>query len=92
MLGLAKRAGKVVTGEEKCLKAIRSGNSRIVIIASDASPNTRKSITDSCKHYSVKYIEASLKAELGKYTGAESRAVVSVNDDNFAKAILDKLG
>lgn len=27
------------------------------------------------------------KAELGKFTGADSRAVVSVNDDNFAKAI-----
>ena len=27
----------------------------------------------------------------GKFTGADSRAVVSVNDDNFAKAILDRL-
>ena len=92
MLGLAKRAGKVVTGEEKSLKAIRSGNARLVIIANDASLNTRKSITDSCKYYGIKYVETAQKAELGKYTGAESRAVVSVNDDNFAKAILDKLG
>jgi ribosomal protein L7Ae-like RNA K-turn-binding protein len=30
-------------------------------------------------------------ADLGKYTGSSERAVVSVNDNNFAKAILDKL-
>ena len=51
----------------------------------------QKSITDSCKFYKTKFVEAGSKAELGKFTGADSRAVVSVNDDNFAKAILDRL-
>ena len=41
--------------------------------------------------YKTKFVEAGSKAELGKFTGADSRAVVSVNDDNFAKAILDRL-
>lgn len=91
MLGLAKRAGKVMTGEDKCSKAVKTNAARLVIIACDASLNTKKSIINSCKYYNVKYTEAATKAELGKYTGAESRAVVSVNDDNFAKAILDKL-
>ena len=44
-----------------------------------------------CKFYKTKFVEAGSKAELGKFTGADSRAVVSVNDDNFAKAILDRL-
>ncbi len=91
MLGLAKRAGKVITGEDLCSKAVKNGVSKLIIIARDASDNTKKSITDSCKFYNVKYIESATKAELGKFTGADSRAVVSVNDDNFAKAILDKL-
>lgn len=91
MLGLAKRAGKVQTGEDICSKAVKSGVSKLVIVACDASDNTKKSITDSCKFYNVKYIESGNKTELGKFTGADSRAVVSVNDDNFAKAILDKL-
>ena len=39
----------------------------------------------------AKFVEAGSKAELGKFTGADNRAVVSVNDDNFAKAILDRL-
>ena len=87
MLGLAKRAGKVQTGEDICSKAVKSGVSKLIIVACDASDNTKKSITDSCKFYKTKFV----KAELGKFTGADSRAVVSVNDDNFAKAILDRL-
>lgn len=91
MLGLAKRAGKVTTGEDLCKKAVKSGVSRLVIIASDASDNTKKSVTNSCKYYGVRYITAADKSEIGKFTGAQSRAVASVNDDNFAKAILDRL-
>lgn len=91
MLGLAKHAGKVTTGEDLCKKVIKSGMSRLIIIASDASDNTKKSIINSCRYYGVRYKEASDKSGLGKYTGAQSRAVVSVNDDNFAEAILDRL-
>lgn len=91
MLGLAKRAGKVQTGEEICSDAVRNGRSRLVIVARDASDNTKKSIMNTCSYYKVRCEEAALKDELGKYTGAQSRAVVSVNDDNFAKAILDRL-
>lgn len=91
MLGLAKRAGKVTSGEDLCKKAVQNGTSRLIIIASDASDNTKKSMINSCTYYGVRYAEASDKSALGKYTGAQSRAVVSVNDDNFAEAILDRL-
>ena len=89
MLGLAKRAGKVSTGAFICGKMIKSGRARLVILARDASENTKKSVRDSCKHYRVKLIEASDMAELGHATGGGERAVVSVNDNNFAKAISD---
>lgn len=91
MLGMAKRAGKVSTGEFICSKAIKSGAAKLAIIAADASENTKKSIVSSCKYYKVKYIETCSMADLGKYTGSSSeRAVAVVNDNNFAKAILDK--
>lgn len=89
MLGLAKRAGKVSTGSFICLKSIRSRQAKLVIIARDASANTKKSISDSCAYYGVKYIEYSDMEDLGHATGGGDRAVVSVNDNNFAKAILD---
>lgn len=90
MLGMAKRAGKVTTGEFICEKSIRSKKSKLVIIAEDASENTGKSIRNSCLYYKVPCIEFGSKEELGRYTGADNRAVVSINDNNFAAAILDK--
>ena len=72
MLGLAKRAGKVQTGEDICSKAVKSGVSKLIIVACDASDNTKKSITDSCKFHKTKFVEAGSKAELGKFTGADS--------------------
>lgn len=89
MLGLAKRAGKVSTGAFVCDKMIRSKRAKLVILASDASENTKKSVTDSCAYYNIKLIELSDMAGLGHITGGGERAVVSVNDNNFAKAISD---
>ena len=90
MIGLAKRAGKIVTGAEICEAAVKKGKSKLIIIAGDISENGRKAITDACKYYKVKYIEYADKSRLGKCTGAEARAVVSVNDAGFAQAILEK--
>ncbi len=90
MIGLAKRAGKISTGTFICEKMIKSRTAKLVILASDASENTKKAITDGCKFYHVNMIEAADMDALGHAVGADAlRAVISVNDDNFAKAILD---
>ncbi len=90
MLGLAKRAGKVVSGTFLCTKAIKDGSSKLILIAQDCSPGSKKAVIDSCNYYSIPFIEYADMELLGKFTGNECRAVVSVNDSNFAKAILDK--
>lgn len=52
-LGLAMRAGKLVTGDEIVLKAIRSGEAKLVILAGDASANTQKKFRDKCGTYKI---------------------------------------
>ena len=42
LLGLCKKAGKTGSGEFQCEEAIRSGRARLVLLAADASENTRK--------------------------------------------------
>lgn len=44
LLGLAQRAGKISLGEDNILNDIRSNQATLVLIASDASSNTRKSL------------------------------------------------
>ena len=88
LLGLATRAGKVVSGETACKEAVRFGSSHLILIACDASANTTKNITDSCKYYDVPYVTLGTKESLGHAIGNEYNAVVSVNDEGFANGIL----
>lgn len=91
MLGLAKRAGKLISGAPLCEKEIKSKRSFLIVIAKDISENGKKSITDCAKHYGVEYIEYSDKESLGKAVGASGeRTVVSINDENFSKAVWNK--
>ena len=92
MIGLAKRAGKVVTGAEICEAHIKKGKSHLIIIAKDISENGRKAITDCCKFYKVRFIEYGSKSDLGRFTGSDERAVISIGDRGFARTILDKFG
>lgn len=41
-LGMAMRAGKLITGDEIVLKAVRNKKVHLVVIAGDASENTKK--------------------------------------------------
>lgn len=42
LIGLAMRAGKMITGEELTIGDIRRQKAKIVFVASNASENTRK--------------------------------------------------
>ena len=90
MIGMARRANKVYTGSDKCTEAVRSKRAKLIIIATDASDNTRKMLINACTHYSVQYIEYGTMADLGHITSSPITATVAVIDDNFAKAILDR--
>lgn len=90
MLGMAKKAGKAASGEFACDKSVKDGSSCLVIIANDASDNTKKSIQNSCAYYQVKYFMYADMESIGRFTGGGSKAAATVNDENFANAILKK--
>lgn len=86
-LGLAMKAGKVVSGEFMTENAIRDGRAKLVIIAADASANTKKKFADSCHYYKVPHVEWGDKDILGNAIGKEFRASLAVTDGGFAKSI-----
>ena len=86
-LGLAMKAGEVASGEFLTEKAIRDGVAYLVIVAEDASANTKKKFSDSCKFYQVAYAEFGDKDTLGKAIGKEFRASLAVLNKGFAKSI-----
>ena len=87
MLGLAQRAGKVASGEFSTEKAVKSKKAFLVVVASDASDNTKKMFSDMCTFYKVPIIFYSDKVSLGHAIGKEFRASLAVLDEGFGKQI-----
>lgn len=84
LLGLAMRAGKLVTGEEGVLKEIRGQKAKLVLIASDAGSSTTKRIQDKSKYYEINYFAGFSQATLSHAIG-RSRTIIAVMDAGFAK-------
>lgn len=91
MLGIAMKAGKVASGEYQTEHAIKSGKAKLVIIAEDASDNTKKMFESMCAHYGVRQICYGSKESLGHNIGKEFRASLAVTDRGLAQAILQKM-
>ena len=53
MIGLATKAGKVASGEFCTEKEVKSGRAHLVIVADDASDNTKKKFKNMCDFYQV---------------------------------------
>lgn len=90
-IGLALRAGKVVSGEFMTESAVKSHSAYLVIIAQDVSDNTRKKFYNMCEYHKVPIRDYSNKNELGHSMGKEFRASLAVTDKGFAQAILKKM-
>lgn len=91
-LGLAMRAGKIVTGDEAVLKAVRSAEAKLVLLAGDASDNTQKKFRDKCGTYDIPLVIAFHRDELGASIGKDQRVVLAVTDKGFAEMISRTLG
>ncbi|MCF6137148.1 YlxQ family RNA-binding protein [Pseudalkalibacillus berkeleyi] len=87
LIGLANRAGKCVSGEELVLKEIRSQRAKAILLADDASANTRKKLIDKSTYYKIPYYIVPDRVELGNAIGKEQRVTVAVIDNGFAKKL-----
>ena len=89
LLGFAARARKLVCGTDLCRDEIRRGNLSLVIVADNASANTKKRIADACRYYGADMCIAPITSlELSHQIGKSANiAVVGVTDANFINGI-----
>lgn len=87
LVGLATRAGKTASGEFCTEKEVKTGRAALVIVAGDASENTKKKFRDMCEFYEVPIYFYKDKDTLGHAMGKEFRASLAVTDEGFAKGI-----
>lgn len=87
LLGLAIRGRNLVSGEFQTETAVKSGEALLVIVAQDASANTKKLFHDKCSYYEVPIEEYSTKIELGRAIGKDLRSSLAICDAGLANAI-----
>ena len=87
LLSLATKAGYVASGEFSTEKSVKEGKAFLVIVAEDASDNTKKMFRNMCTFYQVPIYFQCEKTELGHAIGKEFRASVAVNNEGMAKSI-----
>ena len=75
LISLAMKAGRCASGEMMTESEVKSGRARLVIVASDASDNTKKKFQDT----------------LGHAMGKEFRASLAILDEGFADGIQKEL-
>ena len=89
--GIAMRGHNLVSGELQTLNEIKNGSAMLVIIAEDASDNTRKLFTDKCSFYNVPVRMYGQKEELGRAIGKDLRSSLGVCDAGLADTIIKRL-
>jgi len=91
MMGIAEKAGSVVSGEFSTEKAIKSRKACLVILASDASENTKKHFSDMCAYRNIRLCIYGNKEELGHAIGKGMRANLAITDKGLADSIWKRM-
>ena len=90
MIGMSARAGKVLSGEFAVEKGVKTYKAYLLILAADASDNTKKKFKNMCEFYEVPLIEYATKDILGGAIGKEMRSMVAITDEGLADAVYSK--
>ena len=86
-LGLAMRGRNLVSGEFQTEEAVKNGSAGLVIVAEDASENTKKLFKDKCSYYEVPVYRYGTKQSLGRAIGKDLRSSLAITDVGLAQAI-----
>lgn len=83
LIGLATKAGKTASGEFLTEREVKSGKAALVIVAGDASENTKKKFRNMCDYYKVPIYFYEDKDTLGHAMGKQFRASLAVLDERI---------
>ena len=92
LLGMARKSGKLSLGHDAAISSIVKNKAKLCIISFEGSDRLKKEITHAC-NYENKNIPVIVTSydtlTLSSAVGSKA-AVVSVDDEGFAKALQEK--
>jgi ribosomal protein L7Ae-like RNA K-turn-binding protein len=87
LLGMAARAGAVISGTDRVREAARGEGVRLVLLASDASANSREKLVPLLTARGISHVIRYDRNELGAAIGRGPLSAVGVTD----RALADRL-
>lgn len=90
LLGLAMRAGKVITGTETVIADLNKNKVKIVIIASDLHENTLEKVNRASQKNNIPVVNVFNTSELEHAIG-KKRRVLGLIDNGFSKALVKRI-
>lgn len=87
LLGLARRAGSVVTGIGAVRDAVRADSARLVLLAEDASAGQADKVVNLLHHRTVPWTTWGTQEELGRAVGTAPLSALAIMDDGFARRL-----
>ncbi|MEA4962719.1 putative ribosomal protein YlxQ [bioreactor metagenome] len=91
MIGMAYKAGRVISGEDPVRFALKKNNIKLLIIAEDASENTKKRFINSAVYYHIPYFIYMTKEELSISLGQKIRSIAGITDEGFSDYLISLL-
>ncbi|MBP2031668.1 ribosomal protein L7Ae-like RNA K-turn-binding protein [Clostridium algifaecis] len=88
-LGLAKRAGKILEGYNKCETNVKNNKIYLIIVSEDASLNTLNKFLEYGNKYNINVIVRCSKEELGSAIGLKEIKVIGIIDKNMSEKLID---
>lgn len=87
ILGLCMKAGKLAYGSDMCEEKVKYKQVSLLIIAEDASANTKEKFSRIAEQNHIKIYFYGTIDELSHQVGKNNKAVYGIMDQNFAKKL-----
>jgi ribosomal protein L7Ae-like RNA K-turn-binding protein len=92
-LGLAQKAGKLVSGDAAVRACVKAGKALLLLLAADVSENSRRQLANMAGNGALPVLVSPLdKHELGRVIGKGQRTAIAVLDRGFSEAIKKNCG
>ncbi len=87
MLTLSKKANKLTMGFDVVKEAVLNQTAKLVLLANDVSPKTRKEVAFLCRNQSVEIVTLPYQMDEIWYLLGKKVGVLAITESGFAKKI-----
>lgn len=90
-LGIAKRSGNLICGTDMVVKSLPASKIKLIILANDASSNTKDKIIKKAFYYQIQVCEEFNSSDLSKAIGKDHIMVLAIVDEGLKSAFLKEV-